>query len=100
MNCGAKSCPPIAFYNYEKLDYQLDVAARVFLTSETEIDSLNKKLTVSKILDWFRADFGGKKGIRRIIKKYLNKDVNGYKIKFKPYNWDELLNNFSESPVE
>lgn len=96
LNCGAKSCPPIAFYNYEKLDKQLDVAAKVFLTSETEIDSINKKLTVTKIMDWFRSDFGGKKGIRRIIKKYLNKDVDGYKIKLKPYNWDEVLHNFSE----
>lgn len=96
LNCGAKSCPPIAFYYYEKLDKQFDVAAKVFLTSETEIDSINKKLTVTKIMDWFRADFGGKKGIRRIINKYLNKDVDGYKIKFKPYDWDEALHNFTE----
>ncbi len=95
LNCGAKSCPPIAFYNYEKLDKQLDVAAKVFLNSETEIDTANKTLTVTKIMDWFRGDFGGKKGIRRIIKERLKKDVDGYKIKFKPYNWDELLHNFS-----
>ena len=96
LNCGAKSCPPITFYKYENLDRQLDVAAKVFLNSETEIDSLNKVVKVTKIMDWFSGDFGGKKGIRRIIKKTLDKEVDGYKIIFKPYNWDERLHNFSE----
>lgn len=96
LNCGAKSCPPIAFYNYEKLDNQLDVAAKVFLTGETEIDSLNKIARVTKIMDWFAGDFGGKKGIRRIVNKFLNQNIDGYKIKYSPYNWDELLHNFSE----
>ena len=96
LNCGAKSCPPIAFYNYENLDKQLDVAAKVFLNSETEIDSLNKVVKVTKIMNWFKSDFGGKKGIRRIVKEFLQKDIDGYKIKYKPYNWDELLHNFSE----
>ena len=96
LNCGAKSCPPIAFYKYENIDRQLDVAARVFLKSETEIDTLNKIATVTKIMDWFAGDFGGKKGIRRIIKEFLQTDIEGYRIKYKTYNWDELLHNFSE----
>jgi Protein of unknown function, DUF547 len=96
LNCGAKSCPPIAFYRYENLDRQLDVAGKVFLNSETEIDTLNKVATVTKIMDWFAGDFGGKKGIRRIIKKFLNKDISRYKIKYFPYNWDVALHNFTE----
>lgn len=96
LNCGAKSCPPIAFYNYEKIDKQLDVAGKVFLTGETEIDSLNKVARVTKIMDWFAGDFGGKKGIRKILNETLNKNVNGYKIKYKPYNWDAALHNFTE----
>jgi hypothetical protein len=96
LNCGAKSCPPIAFYTYEKIDRQLDAAAKIFLNSETEIDTLNKVIRVTKIMDWFAGDFGGKKGIRKIINKFLQKDIDGYRIKYNPYNWDEVLHNFSE----
>jgi len=96
LNCGAKSCPPIAFYSYENIDKQLNIAKRAFLISETEIDDMKKELRVSKIMDWFIGDFGGKKGIRNIINEIFQKDVTEYTIKFKPYNWDEALHNFQK----
>jgi hypothetical protein len=96
LNCGAKSCPPIAFYSYKTIDTQLNVAARSFLSGDTEIDDVKKVVRVSKIMSWFIADFGGKQGIRKLIKKVLQKDVNSYRIKFKPYNWNEALHNFGE----
>jgi hypothetical protein len=30
LNCGAKSCPPIKFYNGKKLENELDKAAKGF----------------------------------------------------------------------
>ncbi len=94
LNCGAKSCPPIAFYSYNNIDRQLDLAAKSFLSGETEIDDVKKEVRVTKIMDWFIGDFGGKKGIRRIIKDVLQTNVTGFTLKFKPYNWDEALHNF------
>ncbi len=94
LNCGAKSCPPIAFYSYEKINHQLDIAAKSFLISETEIDDIKKEVKVNRIMDWFIGDFDGKKGIKKIIATILQKDVTNYRIKFKPYNWDESLHNF------
>ncbi|MGK2862076.1 MAG: DUF547 domain-containing protein [Chitinophagaceae bacterium] len=94
LNCGAKSCPPIAFYTHQNIDKQLDLATRSFLGADTEIDDSKKEIRVTKIMDWFIGDFGGKKGIRRIITEVLNRDVSGYAIKFKSYNWDEALHNF------
>ncbi len=96
LNCGAKSCPPIAFYNYDKIDQQLDLAGRNFLKSETDINDEQKKITTSKILSWFRGDFGGKKGIRKILGKEFGKDLSGYSIKFNDYDWDAVLKNYSE----
>jgi Protein of unknown function, DUF547 len=96
LNCGAKSCPPIAFYSYNDIDQQLDLAAKSFLRSEAEIDDEKKEIRVTKIMDWFLGDFGGKKGIRKIIHTVLEKEVSGYRIKFKPYNWDAALHNFEE----
>ncbi|MBN8718403.1 MAG: DUF547 domain-containing protein [Sediminibacterium magnilacihabitans] len=96
LNCGAKSCPPIAFYSYDNIDRQLDMATKSFLSGETEIDDAKREVRVTKIMDWFIADFGGKKGIRGIIKEVMQKDVAEYSIKFKPYNWDEALHNFEK----
>ncbi len=96
MNCGAKSCPPISFYTYDKIDQQLNIATKSFLSAETEINIESKQVRVTKIMDWFKGDFGGNKGIQQIIKDVLGKDVDGYNISFKPYNWEEALHNFNE----
>ena len=95
LNCGAKSCPPIAFYEYEKLESQLQKATKSFLSSDTDIDTMNKKVYVSKILQWFKGDFGGKKGIRSLISKVLGRDFAGYAIQFKEYDWSAHLKNYS-----
>ncbi len=94
MNCGAKSCPPIAFYSYEKINKQLDQAATSFLENDVQINEEEKKVNITKIMSWFLGDFGGKSGIRAIIQQYLNKNVDGYAIKFKDYDWNPALNNF------
>jgi len=47
-------------------------------------------------MSWFIADFGGKKGIRKIVKEKLQKNVDGYSIKFKPYDWAAELAKFEE----
>lgn len=91
LNCGAKSCPPIAFYQYERLDQQLETATRIFLRSETAIDTVGKTVQVSKILQWFKGDFGGKKGIRSLLSKVFNRDFTGYRIRFKDYDWSARL---------
>lgn len=96
LNCGATSCPPIAFYSYEHISKQLNMAMKSFLSSETDINNKKKEVRVTKIMDWFRGDFGGKKGIRRIVKEVLKKDVDDYKLKFKAYNWDAALHNFND----
>ena len=94
LNCGAVSCPPILFYSYDGIENQLDQATRSFLLSETEIEDDKKEARVSKILDWFRGDFGGKIGMRNIIGCVFDKNIGNYNIKFKAYDWTAKLNNF------
>ena len=96
LNCGAKSCPPIAFYRAKEIDDQLNLATRSFLESETEFNDEEKKAWVTRIFLWFYADFGGNKGIRAILTEQLGRDVNLYKIKYKSYSWDDDLENFVE----
>ncbi len=95
LNCGAKSCPPIAFYNPETLNTQLDVATKAYLSGEAEYDSTSNIVHLPALMSWFRADFGGKRGMRKILK--INKiipDDTSPKIKFKKYDWTLALNNY------
>ena len=95
LNCGAKSCPPIAFYNPENINTQLDVAATAYLTAEAEYDAATNVLKLPAILSWFRRDFGGKQKMVELLKskQLLKSDVNP-KIKFKKYDWTLYLNNY------
>lgn len=56
LNCGANSCPPIRAYAAEKVDAQLDVAARAFLDGAVEVSV--PRIQMSKILRWYAGDFG------------------------------------------
>ncbi|SNR16753.1 DUF547 domain-containing protein [Tenacibaculum jejuense] len=94
LNCGAKSCPPIAFYNAEKINEQLDLATQSFLENETIFFHDKKEVHVTMLFKWFLKDFGNFKGIRNIYKTQLNKDISKYTIKFTPYSWEENLDNF------
>ena len=94
LNCGAKSCPPIAFYNYDKIDAQLELATNAFLQAETVVDESHKTVATTKIMQWFIGDFGETKGIKKILSRYLGKDFSAYKVTFREYNWDAALNNF------
>jgi hypothetical protein len=94
LNCGAKSCPPIAFYNSENINTQLDLASQNFLKSESHFNEESKIVSTTALFKWFYFDFGGKKGIKRIFSEKLNKDISDYKIKFKKYSWEDDLANF------
>ncbi|TAH07981.1 MAG: DUF547 domain-containing protein [Sphingobacteriia bacterium] len=95
LNCGAKSCPPIAFYTIEKLDQQLTTATKAYLQGETIWMDSSKTIYLPKMMSWFRADFGGKKGMKDLIKQYsLAPTVEKIKIHFKPYDWTLFLAQF------
>ncbi|MES2882247.1 MAG: DUF547 domain-containing protein [Bacteroidota bacterium] len=98
LNCGAKSCPPIAFYKAAKIDEQLWLAEKAYLQSEVEYDAAKNELKLPKILSWFRADFGGKKGMVEIIKAAGVKINRPHpKIIFKQYDWTLFLNNYTKT---
>jgi len=94
LNCGAKSCPPIAFYKVKNINSQLDLATQAFLKGETEFDAENKIVHVTALFQWFAGDFGGKKGLQKIYRQQLDKDIADYAIKYKEYSWEDDLGNF------
>lgn len=95
LNCGAVSCPPIAFYHKNKIESQLELATKSFLEGESTFDENNLILYTSKLLKWYKHDFKGRRGINRMYAIYLNKEIKKYKIKYNPYSWQEHLDNFN-----
>ena len=93
LNCGAKSCPAIAYYSPPKIDEQLESATKVYLNNECVL--LGNTIEIPMLFSWFRADFGGEKGIYRFLRRYGLITANQQpKIKYKSYNWALELNNY------
>ena len=96
INCAAKSCPPLRMeaYSGATLDAQMDDQARKFLTATTGFTRDGDKLVVhvTKIMDWFGADFGDKTAF---LRKYLPADkqklidaANGkIELAYDDYDW-------------
>jgi hypothetical protein len=100
LNCGAKSCPPIAFYSVDRLKMQLEMASLSFIESDTIVNNETKEVWISSIYKWFKKDFGGNSGIKRILSNHLKTDLNAYKIGYNPYSWEEALDNYDEEKFQ
>ena len=95
LNCGARSCPPIAFYDPANLQTQLDMATRAYLTGEVSYNAEKNSLQLPAIMGWFRHDFKGKQSMLELVKKYhLVPEDKHPSISFKKYNWNLYLNNY------
>lgn len=94
LNCGAKSCPPIAFYSHENMERQLETATLSFLEAETEILSSPKEVRVTRLFLWFKGDFARAGGVRRLLREKLNLETRTLKITYQKYDWEEALANF------
>jgi len=93
LNCGAKSCPAIAFYSAENIDYELYISTQTFLRDDINLQG--NTLEISRIFHWFRGDFQGKKGTIQFLKKYsiIEEDAKP-KIKYRKYDWTLEVNNY------
>jgi uncharacterized protein DUF547 len=102
INCAAASCPPIRPEPYvgARIDPQLDDQARNFLNGPHGVrlgrSGAGLVLHVTKILDWFKADFESWGGGRvAFLRKYLSPekqkllDAAGGKVdlQFDAYDW-------------
>ncbi|WP_322797394.1 DUF547 domain-containing protein [Tepidiforma sp.] len=96
LNCGAASCPPIAFYDPALIDAQLDLAAHSYLDTTTSYDPATNTVTVTRLFLWFRGDFGGPAGIRRLLARYEQiPPGSAPRLHFAPYDWTLSLDNYA-----
>jgi hypothetical protein len=101
--CGARSCPPIAFYDPERIDQQLDTAAHSFLaTGGARLDLEASVLWLSRIFQWYAPDFGARPlamgdraPLRRFAIRYLPEESRAAlagraqtpPVRFLAYDW-------------
>ena len=97
LNCGAAGCPPIAYYEGDNLNEQLDIATQGFMQLNSTFNEKKNTVEVSKILSWFKGDFGGTSGILDLLKSYAIVPKETYpKILYKEYDWTLSLSNYIE----
>ncbi len=96
LNCASRSCPPIAVYDAEQIDAQLDLAARGFVAEQVTIDPERDEVRLSAIFRWYAGDFGGRSGVLAFLLKYLPDDDRRRwlsehqataRLRYEPYDW-------------
>lgn len=97
LNCGAKDCPPVAIYEWERINEQFDKGTKAYLSSTTNYNNLKKEVSVTSLFNWFRGDFGGKNGIKKILKQNgLIPTTKDIELDYNNYDWTLDLDNFVE----
>jgi len=97
--CGARSCPPIGFYEAEQIDFQLQLAAESFInSSQVKILQQEGTVLISKIFKWYKSDFGGSDStlIDLLLKfldegkkkTFLQQNRDRLQIRYQPYDWN------------
>ncbi|MEM8999218.1 MAG: DUF547 domain-containing protein [Bacteroidota bacterium] len=95
LNCGAKDCPPVAIYTPERLQEQLKKGTQLFLKRSSKYDPDKKEVTVTALFNWFRGDFGGKRGIKKILQEHhIIPDDTKINLTYENYDWTLELDNF------
>ena len=93
--CAARSCPPLRneAYRGDRVEAQLDEQARAFLNDRERNKFTNEGAQLSEIFKWFADDFGGERGLRVYLGRYLNPSLaarirnNDYQIDYIEYDW-------------
>jgi hypothetical protein len=96
LNCGAKSCPPVAIYSAKNLNKEFNFMTKVYLKEQTTYHTASKTANTVALFSWFRGDFGGKSGACKILKDYEITPEKAKKLNFKSYDWTLSLANFRE----
>jgi len=80
LNCGAASCPAIAFYTEENLEEELSLAETSFVSQEFIVNHQEKTISCSSLFEWYRDDFEN---------RFLDDPrYEGYEITLTSYDWN------------
>ncbi|MBI2761755.1 MAG: DUF547 domain-containing protein [Chloroflexi bacterium] len=91
LNCDTRSCPPVAFYDADRLDEQLEAAASSFINSDG-VRLQNGGVVLSPLFEFYLDDFGGRAGVIDWVLRYLDDDdlrarLSGGTLQTGTYDW-------------
>jgi hypothetical protein len=66
------------------------------IESATEVLREQKEVRISRLFLWYLGDFGGYRGIRRLLQEKIGLDTRGLRLRPAHYDWTERLDNFVE----
>lgn len=90
VNCAAKSCPKLMnkAWTENNLNSALTIQTKAFLANTTENQLSAKQVKLSKIFEWYNADFTKNGSLISFINKYSSTSVNeNAKVSYNEYNW-------------
>jgi len=95
LNCASIGCPALhkEAYQADKLEQQLDGAARAFLSDKNmnHYDAKKHQLRLSPIFKWYEKDFGGKDKLYQFLAKHMPgypSNSQPADIKYGDYDWN------------
>ncbi|WP_439151386.1 DUF547 domain-containing protein [Winogradskyella sp.] len=89
--CASESCPRLQneAFTASKLEAQLTIATREFLSDTTKNEISETKINLSKIFKWFKKDFEQNGTLIDFLNQYTDINIsNEVKKSYKDYNWD------------
>jgi hypothetical protein len=88
LNCGARSCPPLAAWDPATLDADLERATAAYLASETRRSADGREVRVPRLLLWYRGDFGGRTGTLALLRRHgVIGTAETPRIRYGAYDW-------------
>jgi len=91
LNCAARSCPPLdpRAYRAATLDSVLDANMTRFVRDRryNMADAATRRMRLSRLFDWYAADFGGAAAVPGHVAMRLELPVAGWSVEFIEYDW-------------
>lgn len=95
LNCGATSCPPVAFYSPERLEEELSAAEKSFVSQTSTYDAASNTATISELFSWFAEDFGGNSGVVALLQSLsIVPAGSSPALAYSAYDWHLDLENY------
>ncbi len=91
LNCASKSCPVLynKAFKASALSYQLTQQTKNFFTDKSKNDfSDPTNIKISKIFEWYKADFTKNGTVVDFINKYRTEKLKSPKIGYTEYSWE------------
>jgi hypothetical protein len=90
--CAANGCPELSGRAFSKDNYKTKMKERTRNAlrdpAMVKLDMHAKKAYVSKIFEWYHADFTKDKSLREFLNYYRNNDIpQGFEIVYNEYDW-------------